>query len=76
MEEGLLKEKDLENHLEAEPEKNKDSNSNTQKSKPKTPETDFAIGPLSREQLQSDNQVMRALEILNSYEIFSSLKNK
>jgi len=76
MEEGLLKEKDLENHLEAEPEKNKDSKSNTQKSKPKTPETDFAIGPLTLEQLQSDNQVMRALEILNSYEIFKGLNNK
>jgi carboxyl-terminal processing protease len=76
LEEGLLKEKDLENHLEAEPEKNKDSKSNTQQSKPKTPETDFAIGPLSLEQLKLDNQVMRALEILNSYEIFKGLKNK
>ena len=75
-EEGLLKEKDLENHLEAEPEKNKDPKSNTQQSKPKTPETDFAIGPLSLEQLKLDNQVMRALEILNSYEIFKGLRNK
>jgi len=76
LEEGLLKEKDLENHLEAEPEKNKDPKSNTQQSKPKTPETDFAIGPLSLEQLKLDNQVMRALEILNSYEIFKGLRNK
>jgi carboxyl-terminal processing protease len=76
MEEGLLKEKDLLNHLEAEPQKNKDSKSNTQKSKPKTPPTDFTVGPLSLEQLQSDNQVMRALEILSSYEIFKSLKDK
>jgi len=76
LEEGLLKEKDLANHLEAEPEKNKDSLSNAQKSKPKTPETNFTIGPLSLEQLKTDNQVMRALEILNSYEIFKGLKNK
>jgi carboxyl-terminal processing protease len=76
MEEGLLKEKDLLNHLEAEPQKNKDSKSNTQKSKPKTQPTDFTVGPLSLEQLQSDNQVMRALEILSSYEIFKSLKDK
>lgn len=76
LEEGLLKEKDLANHLEAEPEKNKDSISNAQKSKPKTPETNFTIGPLSLEQLKTDNQVMRALEILNSYEIFKGLKNK
>jgi carboxyl-terminal processing protease len=75
LEEGLLKEKDLANHLEAEPEKNKDSTSNPKKSKPKTQETDFPIGPLSLEQLQSDNQVTRALEILNSYEIFQGLKN-
>jgi carboxyl-terminal processing protease len=74
-EEGLLKEKDLANHLEAEPGKNKDSTSNMQKSKPKTPAADYAVGPLSLEQLQSDNQVMRALEILNSYEIFKGLKN-
>ncbi len=76
LEEGLLKEKDLANHLEAEPEKNKNSKSNMQQAKPKTPEPDFTIGPLSLEQLKSDNQVMRALEILNSYEIFKGIKNK
>ena len=76
LEEGLLKEKDLENHLEAEPEKNKDSKSKTEKLKPKTPEPDFSIGPLSLEQLQSDNQVIRALEILSSYDIFKRLNTK
>jgi carboxyl-terminal processing protease len=76
MEEGLLKEKDLLNHLEAEPEKNQDSKSNAEKSKPKTPPTDFIVGPLSLEQIQLDNQVMRALEILSSYDIFKRLKTK
>jgi carboxyl-terminal processing protease len=76
LEEGLLKEKDLENHLEAEPGKNKDSKSKTEKLKPKTPEPDFSIGPLSLEQLQSDNQVIRALEILSSYDIFKRLNTK
>jgi len=76
MEEGLLKEKDLLNHLEAEPEKNQDSKSNAEKSKPKTPPTEFSVGPLSLEQIQLDNQVMRALEILSSYDIFKRLKNK
>jgi carboxyl-terminal processing protease len=76
LEEGLLKEKDLANHLEAEPEKNKDSKSKTEKLKPKTPEPDFSIGPLSLEQLQSDNQVIRALEILSSYDIFKRLNTK
>jgi carboxyl-terminal processing protease len=76
LEEGLLKEKDLANHLEAEPEKNKASKSKTEKLKPKTPEPDFSIGPLSLEQLQSDNQVIRALEILSSYDIFKRLNTK
>jgi carboxyl-terminal processing protease len=76
LEEGLLKEKDLANNLEAEPEKNKDSKSKTEKLKPKTPEPDFSIGPLSLEQLQSDNQVIRALEILSSYDIFKRLNTK
>ena len=76
LEEGLLKEKDLANHLEAEPEKNKDSKSKTEKLKPKIPEPDFSIGPLSLEQLQSDNQVIRALEILSSYDIFKRLNTK
>jgi carboxyl-terminal processing protease len=76
LEEGLLKEKDLANHLEAEPEKNRDSKSKTEKLKPKTPEPDFSIGPLSLEQLQSDNQVIRALEILSSYDIFKRLNTK
>jgi carboxyl-terminal processing protease len=74
-EEGLLKEKDLANHLEAEPEAKKTAEPITQKSKPKPPATEFPVGPLSLEQLQSDNQVMRALELLNSYEIFEHLKD-
>ena len=74
-EEGLLKEKDLVNHLEAEPERNEDLKDETEKSKPKVEETDFRVGPLSLEQLQTDNQVMRALEILNSYDIFKSLNS-
>ena len=74
-EEGLLKEKDLLNHLEAEPEKKEDLKDDTEKSKPKAEETDFRVGPLSLEQLQTDNQVMRALEILNSYDIFKSLNS-
>jgi len=74
-EEGLLKEKDLLNHLEAEPEKKEDLKDDTEKSKPKAEETDFRVGPLGLEQLQTDNQVMRALEILNSYDIFKSLNS-
>jgi carboxyl-terminal processing protease len=73
--EGLIKEKDLENHLEAEPhqdgqqqEENKDTDSRMQ-------ETQFRVGPLKLERLQSDNQIMHALEILTSYEIFKNLNS-
>jgi carboxyl-terminal processing protease len=74
-EEGLLKEKDLMNHLEAEPEKNKNQTSDPQKSKPKNQEMEFRVGPLGIDQLRLDNQVMRALEILKSYDIFKGLNS-
>jgi carboxyl-terminal processing protease len=74
-EEGLLKEKDLLNHLEAEPDNNKDQKSEPQKSKPKNQEMEFRVGPLTVDLLRTDNQVMRALEILNSYDIFKSLNS-
>lgn len=78
--EGLTKEKDLKNHLEAEPQRDK---KNRPKSKNKTnrnkdSELDAAksrFGQLEIERLKSDNQVMRALDILLSYEIFKGLKS-
>jgi len=77
-EEGLLKEKDLANHLEAEPddmdEKEAESEEDRQK-KSRMREVDFRIGPLKPETLQADNQVMRALELLEGYEIFKNLKS-
>ena len=69
-EEGLLKEKDLANHLEAEPEKNK-----KQREENQNQEMQFRVGPLDRDRLMTDNQVVRALEILNSYDIFKSLNS-
>lgn len=79
-EDALLKEKDLKNHLEAYPyieeeggtedqsldEKDKDKKTKRQK------KVESRYGPLSIEGLQEDNQVMRALEILVSYDIFKS----
>jgi len=67
-EEGLLKEKDLANHLEAEPEKNEKKSEENQNQ-----EMQFRVGPLKRDRLMTDNQVIRALEILNSYDIFKTL---
>ena len=68
-----LKEKDLKNHLESRPlreSKQKDSSEENDAlediSQPQT---------LLLEKIEKDNQVMRALEILVSYEIFKDLKN-
>ena len=78
IDEGLIKEKDLQNHLEAVPEKN-------QKEQPEAGEkeewhqkleiekTKFMYGELTPEQLETDNQVMRALDILLSYETFKDV---
>jgi carboxyl-terminal processing protease len=80
-EEGLLKEKDLENHLEAEPtQKPAPDDSESQEEKDnkekdsRLRDAEMRIGPLTLEVLESDNQVMRALEMLEGYEIFKSLK--
>ena len=80
-EEGLLKEKDLENHLEAEPTQKPapdDSESQEEKDKKEKDsrlrDAEMRIGPLTLEVLESDNQVMRALEMLEGYEIFKNLK--
>jgi carboxyl-terminal processing protease len=79
-EEGLLKEKDLENHLEAEPTGGRGEDSDSTEGKEKSDqksrmrEAQLRIGPLTLEALESDNQVMRALEMLEGYEIFKNLK--
>ncbi|MBU1054712.1 MAG: S41 family peptidase [Proteobacteria bacterium] len=91
---GMLKEKDLKNHLNANPDEEKnDGESDSNIIKDKDPETkkgkdkkdgrkktkmrdfDYRLGPLTIEGLQSDNQVMHALEILLSYEIFKDRLN-
>ena len=74
-EEGLLKEKDLVNHLEAEPQKTKKQDDKNKQSESENQEVQFRVGPLDRDRLLTDNQVVRALEILNSYDIFKSLNS-
>jgi carboxyl-terminal processing protease len=77
-EEGLLKEKDLENHLEAEPsdkQDKKDEGDKGTQEKSRMQEVEFRVGPLKPETLQSDNQIMRALELLEGYEIFKNFKS-
>jgi len=78
-EEGLLKEKDLLNHLEANPDQeepieNESEDESEEKSRMR--EVELRVGPLNAETLRSDNQVMRALEILTGYNIFQHLKVK
>lgn len=91
---GMIKEKDLKNHLDANPDEeindgesdsvtiqDKDPNSKKDKDKKdsrkktKKHDIDYRLGPLTTEGLQSDNQVMHALEILLSYEIFKDRLN-
>jgi carboxyl-terminal processing protease len=73
-----FKEKDLENHLEAEGEPTeKPAPKKTEKTdKSKTPlkDAESRVGPLKVESLQTDNQVMRALEILMGYDVLKNAK--
>ena len=79
-EEGLLKEKDLANHLEAEPSKANKPESDSQEKEDsqknsQMEDAELRVGPLTREALQTDNQVVRALEMLRSYAIFNHMKS-
>ena len=66
---GLLKEKDLRNHLDAKPLKDT-------KKQIDEPENDLTKpNAILLENIQNDNQVMRALELLISYDIFKDLTN-
>ncbi len=82
----MIKEKDLKNHLDAEPDDAMDAPvgqiDEPQKETPDIPEDPPLLkkfkskhSPLDREVLLSDNQVLRALDILISYDIFKNLKN-
>ena len=78
-EDNRLKEKDLKNHLEAtpldrKPKKKKTENSEEKQKQINKQRFDFKIGVVTAENLQSDNQIMRALEILISYDIFAKTK--
>ena len=77
--ERVLKEKDLQNHLKAVPEKDQEKKGEggekEKKDKKQSIEkTKFIYGRLKPEQLLTDNQVTRALDILLSYEIFKDVQ--
>ena len=68
----MLKEKDLKNHLDAEPLKVKDKKKKQKKIDEKEP---LSSESMMLKRLQEDNQVMRALDILISYDIFKDIRN-
>ncbi len=77
--EGFIKEKDLKNHLEAIPEKGREKENERGKKEKKQKQQSidkarFMYGQIKPEQLMTDNQVTRALDILLSYEIFKNVK--
>ena len=81
----MVKEKDLKNHLDAEPMDELDEPTmrpDESEKAPEAPEDPPALkrfkskhSPLDRESLMNDNQVLRALDILISYDIFKNLNN-
>jgi carboxyl-terminal processing protease len=78
--ESMIREKDLQNHLEAVPENENDheTKGETKENTPKKQniqEPRFIYGKLNLKQLEADNQVTRALDVLLSYQIFKGVKN-
>ncbi len=78
--EGMIREKDLKNHLEAVPENGGEGNKKGGKKetaplKQKTLQPTYIYGKLNLKQLKADNQVTRALDVLLSYQIFKGVQN-
>ena len=78
--ERMLKERDLKNHLGAEPFPDAATPDTTDKDKKEKDsgqgeKTENRYGPLDVKGLQTDNQVMRALEILKGYQILTEARS-
>ncbi|WP_373497848.1 S41 family peptidase [Desulfococcus sp.] len=77
--EQMLKERDLKNHLGAEPFPPAAPEPGDKQKKEKDPaddrKSDTRYGPIDVKGLQSDNQVMRALEILKGYQILTEARS-
>ncbi len=77
-EERQIKESDLKNHLDSEGSKNKtdaDPTDPKQNDANEQLEKQIRNGELDKDLLMADNQVLRALDILISYDIFKHLEN-
>ncbi len=73
-ESGLLREKDLENHLEAVPAEPRENRESRDPDKKRLQESRSRFGPLDAGVLKRDYQIRRALEILISFEIFKNIR--
>ena len=71
----LFKEKDLANHLNAEPGPEKKAQPAKKPGNEKKPQGKTGFSPLDTKQLLSDSQIRRALDILISYDVFKKLGN-
>jgi len=79
-EETFYKEKDLKNHLKPKSDDTEDikPDSDNKKSKKKgsiKPEIEHMVGPIDTKHLKSDNQVMRALELLVGYDLLKGFQS-
>ena len=79
-EEAFYKEKDLKNHLkpksdDAEDIKPEADNKKDKKKGSRKPEAENMVGPIDSNLLKSDNQVMRALELLVGYDLFKGFQS-
>jgi len=72
-EKRMLKEKDLKNHLDAEPEKKEGTDKDKKETKNKKNRM-RSHGPLDPERLETDSQVVRALDILMGYDILKAAR--
>ena len=71
---GFMKESDLKNHLEA-PDENPQQPETPDGEAPRGPDAQSQVSPLDVDNLKRDNQVMRALDILVSYDLFKHLES-
>ena len=73
----MPKEKDLENHLAAEPNRGKKKvKEDVPEGLENAPDSETINGPFNSDTLKTDNQVKRALETLVSYDIFKHIQQK
>ena len=69
---GFVKERDLRNHLTG-PDETKPKPETPDKKEPRQRDSESRVNPLELSNLKRDNQIMRALDILVSYNLFRNL---